>query len=126
VSPKKSSISSGNALSRPRYLGIEVAGDPFLSPRLLERWLTERLDQGTFVPKLKVVRVEGRRALVNVPHTWALRARRLWTGQWTATDGTRLEVRTHRTWGTLVGGKDWLRRPVAPSRVGAIKYAGPT
>jgi hypothetical protein len=54
--------------------------------------------------------VEGRRALVDVPHTWAVRARNGWTGQWTANDGTELEMRTYRTWGTLVGGKRWLRR----------------
>jgi len=125
VSPKRSSTSSGNSLLRPRYLGIEVAGDPSFSPRILERWLTDRLAAGGAPPKLRVVRVDGRRALVDVPHTWAVRARAEWTGRWTTADGTDLEVRTYRTWGTLVGGKRWLRRRESAAQAGALKYAGP-
>ncbi|MCI4352050.1 MAG: hypothetical protein L3K14_01490 [Thermoplasmata archaeon] len=71
-------------------------------------------------PPLRVVRLEGHRALVNVPHTWALRARTEWNGRWTTPDGTDLEVRTYRTWGTLVGGKRWLRRRDAPHQVGFV------
>jgi hypothetical protein len=59
---------------------------------------------------------------VNVPHTWAVRARAEWTGQWTAADGTALDVRTYRTWGTLVGAKRWLRRRDTSVQVGALKY----
>ncbi len=102
-----------------------MAGDLSFSPKLLERWLTERLATEGPPPKLRVIRVDGRRALVDVPHVWAGRARSLWTGHWTAPDGTRVEMRTHRTWGTLVGGKRWLRRPEPVARVGAIKYASP-
>ncbi|MFZ0830244.1 MAG: hypothetical protein WCB18_04485 [Thermoplasmata archaeon] len=120
MSPKRSSTSSGNSLPRPRYLGIEVAGDPSFSPRALERWLSVRLATQGPPPKLRVVRVEGRRALVDVPHTWANRARAAWAGRWTAVDGTVLEVRTYRTWGTLVGGKRWLRRREPPSQVGFV------
>jgi hypothetical protein len=125
VSPKRSSTSSGNSLHRPRYLGIEVVGDPSFSPRTLERWLVDRLASEESPPKLRVIRVDGRRALVDVPHTWARRARLQWTGRWTAADGTPLEMRTHRTWGTLVGGKRWLRRRKTSDEAGPIKYAGP-
>lgn len=125
MSPKRSSTSSGNSLFRPRYLGIEVVGDPSFSPRILERWLSDRLADGSPPPKLRIIRVVGRRALVDVPHTWAIRARTEWTGRWTTADGTDLEVRTYRTWGTLVGGKRWLRRREKSDQVGALKYRGP-
>jgi hypothetical protein len=120
VSPKRSSTSSGNPLSRPRYLGIEVVGDASFSPRILERWLSDRLTVDGSSPKLRVIRVDGGRALVDVPHMWAHRARVQWTGRWTASDGTRLEMRTHRTWGTLVGGKRWLRRREMPGETGLV------
>jgi hypothetical protein len=123
VSPKRSSTSSGNSLSRPRYLGIEVAGDTSFSPRTLERWLSDRLTTGGPPPKLKVVRVEGHRALVDVPHTWAIRARTEWSGRWTTTEGVTVEVRTYRTWGTLVGGKRWIRRRESPVQVGFVSKA---
>lgn len=110
MSPKRSSTSSGNPLPRPRYLGVEVAGDRLFSPRVLEHWLSDRLAGEGPPPKLRVVRVDGRKALVDVPHTWARRARADWSGRWTASDGTVLEMRTYRTWGTLVGGKRWLKR----------------
>jgi hypothetical protein len=120
VSPKRSSTSSGKPLSRPRYLGIEVAGNPSFSPRMLERWLSDRLALSGPPPKLRVIRVDGRRALVDVPHSWAVRARAGWTGHWTAADGTDLDVRTYRTWGTLVGGKRWLRRREGPAKDGFV------
>jgi len=99
-----------------------VAGDPSFSPRTLERWLSDRLSTAGAPPKLRVIRVEGRRALVDVPHTWAVRARTQWNARWTAPDGTQLDVRTYRTWGTLLGGKRWLRRRYSPVHVGALKY----
>jgi hypothetical protein len=125
VSPKKSSTSYGNSLSRPRYLGIEVAGTPSFSARILERWLSDRLASDGPAPKLRVIRVEGSRALVDVPHTWAARARAGWTGHWTTRDGAELEMRTLRTWGTLVGGKRWLRAHRRSAEVGAFKYGRP-
>ena len=99
-----------------------MAGDSPFSPRQLERWLSDRLATDGPAPKLRVVRIDGRRALVDVPHTWAVRARTQWTARWTAQDGAVLEVRTYRTWGTLVGGKRWLRRREAATAVGSIKY----
>ena len=111
MNPKRSSTSSANSLPRPRYLGIEVAGDPPFSPRLLERWLSDRLAGEDGPPKLRVVRLNGRRALVDVPHTWAGRARARWNGRWLVGNGVTVEIRTHRTWGTLRLGKRWLTTP---------------
>jgi hypothetical protein len=71
--------------------------------------LVVRLTTDVGAPKVRIVRVEGPRALVEVPHTWADRARQLWNGSWTAESGGTITIRTHRTWGTLRLGKQWLR-----------------
>ncbi len=122
MSPTRSSTSSGKSFPRPRYLGIEVAGPSLFSSRLLERWLSDRLaslhgDR----PKIRVVRWEERRALVDVPHLWAVRARAAWNGEWTVAEGGPLLVRTHRTWGTLAKGKRWLRSRLRSPGNGVIK-----
>lgn len=59
---------------------------------------------------VRVVRFEGERALVEIPHTLVSVARGAWNGSWTSIHGTPLVFRTYATWGTLVKGKTWLRR----------------
>ncbi len=111
MSPRKSSTSSGRSKSRPRYLGIEVAGQPFpaLSPRWWEANLRVGLDRTpgpTGVP-FRLVRVEGRRAIAEVDRYVAGRARSAWNAPVSGDD--RIRFATRRTWGTLVGAKRWLR-----------------
>jgi hypothetical protein len=115
VNPRKSSTSSArSAAPRPRYLGLEVAGEhlPPLSPRWWEgtlRGLTVGLPS-TF--PFRLIRSEGRRAVVEVSHRSAAAAR----SRWTAVLDERTTVGTVRTWGTLVGAKAWLNqgRPRRP------------
>ena len=116
MSPRKSSTSSGRPASRrPRYLGLEVAGEHFPppSPRAWERFLSDRFTtSGAPAPTFRVVRSEGRRAIAEVGHRDASRARVVWT------TGSPIQgapaLRTVRTWGTLVGAKEWLRRGGPP------------
>ena len=119
MSPRKSSTSSGRSAKpeRPRYLAVEVAGEPFApSPRWLEQSLSTRL-RGvlTVETPVRVIRLEAGRALVRVDHRAAPAARAAWNGPMTGPAGEALTVRTHRTHGTLRLGKDWLRagRPKA-------------
>lgn len=112
--PRKRSTSSGNPtppLPRPRYLGIEVAGVPLPSPRGVEMFLRRvPLGDGPAFP-IRVVRVEHRRAIVEVPHTAVARARDAWNR---SLEGLGLpwgELRSVRTWGTLLKAKAWLRTP---------------
>jgi RNase P/RNase MRP subunit POP5 len=110
VSPRKSSTSSGNPTPRPRYLAVEVAGDQPLSPRWLESVLFDRLgENGPRSGRMRVIRVEGHKALVEVPHRVAPTARAAWNGNWTTARGERVGATTHRTFGTLVKGKAWIR-----------------
>jgi RNase P/RNase MRP subunit POP5 len=112
VSPRKSSTSSGKrpARRRPRYLGIEVAGEPFPPPSL--RWwettLRRALDASSAPGAFRIVRAEGYRAIVEVDQWWASAAREAWTCR-SAIPGESVELRTRRTWGTLRGAKVWLR-----------------
>jgi RNase P/RNase MRP subunit POP5 len=112
VSPRKSSTSSGKpSRLRPRYLGIEVAGEhlPPLSPRAWEGLLSERLaSAGVPVRRFRLIRSEGRRAVVEVDHLAASRARAAWGLPRTGPNPITLVPR--RTWGTLLGAKAWLRR----------------
>jgi hypothetical protein len=63
-----------------------------------------------------VIRLEGRRALVEVAHRWVPTAREAWNGSLETPGGAVLSVRTHRTYGTLLKGKRWLRAArLAPS-----------
>jgi hypothetical protein len=118
VSPRKSSTSSGKPPGlRPRYLGIEVAGEhfPSLSPRAWEGLLAERLaSAGVPVRRFRVIRSEGRRAVVEVDHLAAPRARAAWTA--TPAGPSEIGFIPRRTWGTLVGAKAWLREPRTPGR----------
>jgi hypothetical protein len=118
VSPRKSSTSSGKPRAlRPRYLGIEVAGEhfPSLSSRAWESLLAERLSlAGVPVRRFRLIRAEGRRAIAEVDHLAASRARAAWsTGP---TGPNEVSFVPQRTWGTLVGAKAWLRDRRTPER----------
>ena len=121
MSPRKSSTSSGRPrVLRPRYLGLEVAGEHLpagLSPRWWEETLRSALgDTGPARGPLRVVRSEHHRAIVAVDQFRSLAVRAAWNGPVPRAPGARLS--THGTWGTLVGAKAWLRgeRPVRPRR----------
>ncbi len=111
MSPRKSSTSSGKPPGlRPRYLGIEVAGEhfPSLSPRAWEGLLSERLaSAGVSVRRFRLIRAEGRRAIVEVDHLAAPRARAAWSAS--PSGPNEVGLVPQRTWGTLVGAKAWLR-----------------
>jgi hypothetical protein len=111
VSPRKSSTSSGRPPTlRPRYLGLEAAGEqlPPLPPRWWEATLRRCLDRAGVAEKFRVVRVDGRRAIAEVEHRASAAARAAWTTSVTES-GTAIELATRRTWGTLRGAKAWLR-----------------
>jgi hypothetical protein len=112
VSPRKSSTSSGKRppRSRPRYLGLEVAGEqlPPPSPRWWEAALRRTLDASSARGWFRIVRADGYRAIVEVDQLRALGARAAWTVE---LDDARpgVSLRTRKTWGTLRGAKAWLR-----------------
>jgi len=113
VSPRKSSTSSGRpAPLRPRYLGVEVAGEHFPppSPRWWEAALRRGFDRAAVAGRFRLVRAEGYRAIAEVDQFRALAARAAWTGP-ASEPGVRLAV--HRTWGTLRGAKAWVRAGLA-------------
>ena len=116
MSPRKSSTSSAKPpVRRPRYLGLEVAGEllPPLSPRAWEGLLAERLaSAGDPTPRFRLIRSDGRRAIAEVDHLAAPRARAAWAA--TSGDPNALRLVPYRTWGTLVGAKAWLRARRAP------------
>jgi hypothetical protein len=118
VSPRKSSTSSGRPHPlRPRYLGIEVAGEhfPALSPRSWESLLADRLAAaGVPVRRFRLIRSEGRRAVAEVDHLSAPGARAAWGAA--APGAGAVPLIPRRTWGTLRGAKAWLREGRAPSR----------
>ncbi len=119
VSLRKSSTSFGKRLprSRPRYLGLEVAGEPVpaLSPPLWLSTLREALaSSGAPSVAFRVIRTEGPRAVVEVEGREAAAARRAWNVD--AAGGPQGSLRTVRTWGTLVGAKEWLGRERRASR----------
>jgi hypothetical protein len=58
------------------------------------------------VPRFRLIRVEGRRAVVEVGHVDVARARVAWNQVVIPPQGN---LATYRTWGTLVGAKRWLR-----------------
>ncbi|HZY91285.1 MAG TPA: hypothetical protein VFG07_00715 [Thermoplasmata archaeon] len=113
MSPRKSSTSSGNPPSpRPRYLGLEVAGDLPINPRWVERELARLLRPGSdpgVPPSFRLVRWEGHRGLVEVGHREVGLARRVWNDTVPGPGGHPVAIVTRRTWGTLRKGKLWLR-----------------
>jgi hypothetical protein len=110
ASPRKSSTSSGRReRARTRYLGIEVAGEPLppVPPARWSAWLSEPLGRaGLARVAFRIVRTEGRRAVVRVGALDAPVARRAWDGA--TVGGGTVALTTARTWGTLVGAKRWL------------------
>jgi len=87
-----------------------VAGEhlPALSPRWWDGALRRRSDAAPGGVPFRLIRSYGPRAVVEVEHRQVALARTLWTGP---VDGQPLSLTTVRTWGTLVGAKDWLNRP---------------
>ena len=112
-SPKRSSISSGKEGSptRPRYLGLEVAGDhpPPFSTAAWEQFLRRHGAPSGAPPfRWRLIRAEGARAVVEVDHRSADAARSAWNAS--EEIGTEVvRVVSRRTWGTLRGAKSWLR-----------------
>jgi RNase P/RNase MRP subunit POP5 len=116
VSPRKSSTSSGKRppRARPRYLGLEVAGEPFPpATRWWETTLRDLLDRSAVTGRFRLVRTDGYRAIVEVDHRLSATLRVAWTTE-LEERGHRLRLGTRRTWGTLRGAKAWLRGPTAP------------
>ncbi len=110
MSPRKPSTSSGRPKPlRPRYLGLEVAGEIFPPPRLLEGALRQSLARRAAGVTVRVVRVEADRAIVEVPHGGSAEARAAWNGPLDLPGRPALRLATRRTWGTLLKGKQWLR-----------------
>jgi hypothetical protein len=107
VNPRKSSTSSGNRFDRPRYLLVEVSGAPTLSPKSLEILLVERLRTAARALPFRVIRTDGPYGLVAIPHLSLQEARGAWNG---SLDGRGISLRTLRTYGTLLKGKQWLAR----------------
>jgi len=110
--PRKSSTSSGKANpSRPRYLGIEVAGTSNLrsSPPWWQSLLSSFQPPSPAPPPFRVIRFDRDRAIVEVGHRTVPSARVAWNATVSGPDGRRYSVRTVRSWGTLVGAKAWLR-----------------
>ena len=120
ANPRKSSTSSANEGSptRPRYLGVEVAGELLpASPIAWETLLRRRLETaGVVGPRLRVIRSDGARAIVEVDHRIAARARSAWNG---AEPGVVPRLGSARTWGTLRGAKAWWRSAVEGPRTDA-------
>ena len=113
MSPRKSSTSSGRPRTlRPRYLGVEVAGE-HLPLGFSARWWEECLGSllaaaGGPGGPIRVVRIQGSRAVIAIDQTRLVAARRAWNGP--APGGSGLRFLTRRTWGTLVGAKAWIAR----------------
>jgi hypothetical protein len=113
VSPRKSSTSSGKRppRSRPRYLGLEVAGELFPPPppRWWEATLRRALDASPARGGFRLVRSDGFRAIVEVDQFRAPAARIAWTIPLDESRPGGTALRACRTWGTLRGAKAWLR-----------------
>ncbi|MCI4335575.1 MAG: hypothetical protein L3K17_00030 [Thermoplasmata archaeon] len=116
MSPRKSSTSSAKPSPRPRYLGVEVAGDISPPRRWIEHELQRLLDgaAGPGAHPTRVIRWEERRGLVEIEHLDLDAARRAWNCEVSGLPGGPVRLTTRRTWGTLRKGKDWLRRLVPP------------
>lgn len=119
ANPRKSSTSSARPgpPTRPRYLGIEVAGEHLPpSPAAWDSLLRRRLvAAGAPAGRLRLIRAESHRAIVEVDHRSALIARTAFNGVDTLVSPP-LRLASVRTWGTLRGAKAWWRAtPGSPS-----------
>jgi len=112
VSPRKSSTSSGKrrTTTRPRYLGVEVAGELFPPPpaRWWEETLRRCLEASPAAGWFRIVRTAGYRAVVEVDQWRAVPARAAWTRELEGS-GPAVRLRSRRTWGTLKRAKAWVR-----------------
>jgi RNase P/RNase MRP subunit POP5 len=112
VSPRKSSTSSAKPLSpRPRYLGIEVAGELSLPRRWIEQELGRLLGDvlaPEAPPRVRLIRWEGHRGIAEVDHLAVEAARRAWNREGPGPARDTVRWRTLRVWGTLRGAKRWL------------------
>jgi RNase P/RNase MRP subunit POP5 len=88
-----------------------VAGEhlPPFAPRWWEATLRRCLDEAGVPAGFRLVRAEGARAIAEVEHHAADRARGAWSTV-VREPGRSVEIATRRTWGTLRGAKSWLRR----------------
>ncbi len=79
------------------------------SPRLLEQSLRESVTREHRGPvPVRIVRIQGRRAIVEVPHWAAAAARRAWNPAPDRRPTDALGIGTVRTYGTLLKAKAWL------------------
>jgi RNase P/RNase MRP subunit POP5 len=113
VSPRKLSTSSGKPKSlRPRYLGVEVAGEPSVPSPWWEGVLADRLKLAApadLPTRVRWIRRDGGRAIVEIDHRVLAAARAAWNIALVTPKGGPVQLRTSRTWGTLRGAKAWLR-----------------
>ncbi len=125
MSPRKSSTSSAEpALSRPRYLAVEVAGDQPIPPSRFELELRRRLTEVSGPdPLFKIVRFDGSRGLVRIGHRNLLAARRAWNLPVNPA-ARSMPVRTLRSYGTLRKGKLWMRSPGSRSDTARVAPDG--
>ncbi|HKV89848.1 MAG TPA: hypothetical protein VJQ43_01460 [Thermoplasmata archaeon] len=96
-----------------------MAGDPAFSTRWLETVLADRLRAvrpEAPAAAVRLIRREGMRAIAEVEHLRGPEARKAWNVHVALPQGPPVELRTHRTWGTLRGAKSWLRAQVGPRR----------
>ncbi len=115
MSPRKSSTSSGRPPTlRPRYLGIEVAGQLVLPPtaRWWEATLRRCLARVAFGGRFRLVRSDGYRAIAEVDQFHSLAARAAWT---TPVEDAGVALVARRTWGTLRPAKVWIRNRARPA-----------
>ncbi|MCI4368061.1 MAG: hypothetical protein L3K09_00645 [Thermoplasmata archaeon] len=99
-----------------------MAGVPLPTARRLEELLGELfIEAGEPRPKLRIIRGQGRRLLVEVDQFVASRARLIWNASVKGPRDGTMRLSTSRTWGTLRKGKLWLR---TPDRTDAETYPG--
>jgi hypothetical protein len=91
-----------------------VAGDLSVPSSWWEGVLVDRLRllAPTGAPiRIRWIRREGSRAIVEVDHLVVAAAREAWNIALVAPNGRPVQIATKRSWGTLRGAKAWLRRP---------------
>jgi RNase P/RNase MRP subunit POP5 len=87
---------------------VELLGEP-IPPRRLEFVLRSAIPAGTLQFAPRVLRAQGIRAIVEVEHADAARARAAWNATLRPPGTLPITVRTHRTWGTVRGGRAWVK-----------------
>ncbi|MCI4326488.1 MAG: hypothetical protein L3K16_02465 [Thermoplasmata archaeon] len=96
-----------------------MAGEPSVPSPWWEGILVDRLrlvapnDAPT---RVRWIRREGGRAIVEVDHRVVPAARQAWNIDLVAPSGRPVRLSTRRSWGTLRGAKAWLRTPPTSGR----------